>query len=205
MFSVLHEPTPADSALLEHAVAARTPWLDSTLTAVTNIGSTALSLTIFVALAFTVTALTRSWLPVLAMAVASACSTTLTSLLKLAFERPRPPYELAVPPYEHSFSFPSGHSLNAMALALILAYCATRMMHSPVTRWLTWLTAIAYPLIIGATRIFLGHHWLTDVLAGWALGVLIAGVAIALLSRAQRRNTGITPLPVPLAAGYTEP
>ena len=86
-----------------------------------------------------------------------------------------------MPPYETSMSFPSGHSLNALVIVGILAYLLIR--HFWDRSW--WLKvliivlAAVYAISMGLTRVYLGHHWLTDVLAAWVLGLAWLAVVIA--------------------------
>jgi membrane-associated phospholipid phosphatase len=77
----------------------------------------------------------------------------------------------AVPPYEHSASFPSGHALNSIALAGIVAYLLVRRQHGRLARLLTVTAAAAFAFTMGMSRVYLGHHWFTDVLVAWALGL----------------------------------
>lgn len=84
--------------------------------------------------------------------------------------RARPPQALAVPPFEVSASFSSGHTLNATVLAGLAAY----LLLIVTRRW--WLgilgvvLAFGYAATMGLSRVWLGHRWLTDVVAGWLLG-----------------------------------
>ena len=74
------------------------------------------------------------------------------------------------------YSFPSGHSMGAMAIYGLLAYLLS--LHYPRQAWLITLGAAGLILAIGASRMLLGVHWPTDVLGGYAAGacVLCAGV-----------------------------
>ena len=109
----------------------------------------------------------RDWRPGVTLAAALAGSTALYNIFKPIIERPRPPAEQAVGTYTH-WSFPSGHATQCMgffAMLLVLVCFAGR------PRLVLW--AIAAPVIVvtvGASRIYLGAHWLTDVLGGYALG-----------------------------------
>ena len=90
-----------------------------------------------------------------------------SALLNLAakhyFGRMRPDFWLSLAP-ETSFSFPSGHAMGAMTLAAVLALLAwhTRW------RWPVLLAALAFALMVGASRVYLGVHFPSDILAGWA-------------------------------------
>lgn len=82
---------------------------------------------------------------------------------KLAIGRARP--DLHHLDAVHSFSFPSGHSANAMITALALALLLSGR------RWAI-VAALAFAFAIGCTRMMLGVHWPSDVLGGWAFGAL---------------------------------
>jgi membrane-associated phospholipid phosphatase len=99
-----------------------------------------------------------------------------TPLVKEAFDRPRPDEGSAVP-LPSSDSFPSGHASGAVVTFGVLAAIG-------VERWrdrarLLWSAAVALVVSIGASRIILNVHHITDVLAGWYLG--LAWFAAALL------------------------
>ncbi len=103
------------------------------------------------------------------------------SLLKLWLERPRP--DLLLQPL-HGFSLPSGHSSAAFAFFLVLGVLAGR---GQPPRWrVTWLLLAAMPAaLIALSRVYLGVHWPTDVLAG---AVLAGCVCAACMAVAQRRR-----------------
>lgn len=97
-------------------------------------------------------------------AVASAVLAALA--LKVLAARPRPD----VVPHLGGFtgaSFPSSHAMLSIAIYGTLAVALTA---SPPARWLACLAAIALAAVIGFSRLYLGVHWPTDVLAGWCLG-----------------------------------
>jgi undecaprenyl-diphosphatase len=84
------------------------------------------------------------------------------------------------------FSFPSGHSASAFALYATLAFLLSRQLTGWSRRALL-ATGLAVALAVGTTRIYLGAHYPTDVLAGWTTAALLAATAWALTSR--RRPT----------------
>ena len=121
-----------------------------------------------------------------------ACAVTgaliLNESFKLLFHRPRPIFPWSIGD-EHTFSFPSGHSLFSVTLYGTLCWLALR--HG--TRW--WQVvpvAVALPLAIGTSRIYLGEHYPTDVLAGWLCGALWTATVILIdrrwLSSASTRQ-----------------
>lgn len=93
--------------------------------------------------------------------------------LKLAIDRPRPDFDLH-PVVTSSSSFPSGHSANSMAVYVAVALIAIPQ------RWRrpAVAAALCLSIVIGFTRSFLGVHWPTDVIGGWAWGLLVAGLAL---------------------------
>lgn len=103
---------------------------------------------------------------VLAIAGGSIAST----ILKFAFARPRP--EL-VAHLDRVFtaSFPSGHAMVSMLAWMTLASIAVRFIESHRVRVFILAAAFGLAILIGITRIYLGVHWPSDVLAGWFLGV----------------------------------
>ena len=92
-----------------------------------------------------------------------------TFILKILVARPRPLGALVV---EHSYSFPSGHATIAVAMYGFLIY----MIHSTVTNKLLRSTIVILTLLlillIGLCRLYLGVHYVTDVLAGYSIGLL---------------------------------
>jgi membrane-associated phospholipid phosphatase len=104
-----------------------------------------------------------------------AVDETLNRILKNIFDRPRPTIfeEIAT---LHSYSFPSGHAMAAVANYGMMAVVVGRLV--PPLRKPVYGGAVILALWIGLSRIYLGVHWVTDVLAGYAAGgaILFAGV-----------------------------
>ena len=104
--------------------------------------------------------------------------------LKSAFARARPPAAEALV-HAGGYAFPSGHSMASATFALALTVVAWP------TRWRVpaALLAAAFALLMGASRIYLGVHWLTDVLAGWAMAVaVVTGTELGLEIREDARR-----------------
>jgi membrane-associated phospholipid phosphatase len=87
----------------------------------------------------------------------------IVELAKLGFARPRPPTADRLADVT-SLSFPSSHATGAMmtGVALCLAFRAGRS---------AWVAALTFALAIGVTRVVLGVHWPSDVIAGWGFGL----------------------------------
>ncbi|CCH87284.1 Phosphoesterase PA-phosphatase [Modestobacter italicus] len=101
--------------------------------------------------------------------VAAAGISPLTTLLKDAVGRLRPQFADGGAGYA-SFGYPSGHASGIAALVTILLVLAWPLLEPPARR--AWLAVgAALVLLVGLTRIWLGVHYLSDVLGGWALGL----------------------------------
>lgn len=81
----------------------------------------------------------------------------------------------------NSYSFPSGHSTVAAASAGVAIVVALVVLGRPAARRAAVGVSVAFALVVGADRVFLGVHNVSDVLAGYALGALIVLTAVALV------------------------
>lgn len=103
------------------------------------------------------------------IAVAITSGMLLTNLMKRGFDRPRPDL---VPHGVHvsNASFPSGHAMMSAIVYLTLGALLARTQASKVVRIYLVTLSIFITVLVGVSRIYLGVHWPTDVLGGWALG-----------------------------------
>lgn len=105
----------------------------------------------------------------------------LSNGLKALADRARPPAALAIGHYD-SPAFPSGHATHAAAVWVMVGIVlasgtgATRQ-----RRIATWVAVGVIVVVVGVSRLYLAAHWLTDVLAGWAIGGLWALTMYSLL------------------------
>lgn len=107
------------------------------------------------------------------------------SLLKGLFERPRPTVVTHIDP-PGGLSFPSGHSTISAALYLTLAVLIARTLERRRLRVYVVAVGVGMMLLVGITRIYLGVHYPTDVLAGWTVGItwaLICGTVVRQLGK----------------------
>jgi len=112
----------------------------------------------------------------------------LSNLLKDSFDRPRPdivPHEV----YAASYSFPSGHSMLSAITYLTLGAMLARSHERKLLKAFFLLTAVFLTVVIGITRVYLGVHWPTDVLAGWTAGAVWALLCWLLARWLQSRRT----------------
>lgn len=167
-----------DQPVLDAAVSLRTPGLSHWVTEFTDLGGPVIMPVIAVALTAYAVWRWRSRTPLVLVLLTAAGALATTVLGKDVIGRARPPRELAVPPYEVSASFPSGHTLNATAVLGITAYVLLVTFASVTARWIAVVAATLLAGAMGLSRVFLGHHWLTDVIAGWLLGLLWVTVVV---------------------------
>ncbi len=110
------------------------------------------------------------------------------SAVKWFTQRPRP--EDMAPVIEASSSFPSGSSAIAVVVFATLAYLALAMGRNRAARWAPVLLALALITLVAFSRLYLGVHYLSDVIAGAALGTFWATLAAAALAQKSREAQG---------------
>lgn len=201
-----------DQPVLDAAVGARTPFRSELATDFTDLGGPVAMPIITVVVAVGLALAWRRWTPVVLMAIASLGSLAMTVSGKQLTARARPPESLAVPPFESSPSFPSGHTLNATVILGLTAYLLVVRINRK--RWRAVVILVLGLVIVGMglSRVFLGHHWLTDVVAGWAVGLgWLASVVIGhrgkvTVDRRRRGNgQGWVPDTTSISHGPTKP
>ena len=116
--------------------------------------------------------------------------TLLNWILKAVFQRPRPlPFFGLTTPT--SYSFPSGHALAAFCFYGALAALVTARLRSPLLRALVWAGAAVVIVAVGFSRLYLGMHYPSDIVAGYATGfvwVLTVASADRMFRRADQRG-----------------
>jgi undecaprenyl-diphosphatase len=119
--------------------------------------------------------------------VAVGGGVALSLLLKDVFDRPRPelvPHGTIV----HTQSFPSGHSMLSAVTYLTLGAVLARIQSSWYQKLYVLALAVAVTLAVGASRVYLGVHWPSDVVAGWAAGTTWAALVWWVTHRLQRKG-----------------
>jgi undecaprenyl-diphosphatase len=158
-------------------------WLEHAAMDFTALGSVSILLTATLA-ATGFLMLRRKWPEAGLLVAAFAGGLVLSETIKAVFGRARPPeaYRLAE---ALNPSFPSGHALLSAVVFLTLGALLARATDKRQLRGYIIGVAIVISLLVGATRIYLGVHWASDVLAGWSLGAALATI-IWLLDRLVR-------------------
>lgn len=171
--------TTVDHPVLEWLVAHRTAWLTAALTGVTNaFGPTLLPIIVAVGCGLWWWR-TRRWRDPALLVGAMLLAVGVSSVVKAIVGRPRPDEtSMTVPGVESTFSFPSGHTIGAATLVLVLGYLvwSRRGGAGALVAWV--VASAALVALVGGSRLYLGYHFTTDVLAGAALAVAVLGVVV---------------------------
>jgi undecaprenyl-diphosphatase len=147
-------------------------WLTKVMTDLTALGGVTV-LTLIVTLVVVYLTLRRKFRTALFVAASILGGWGLSSVLKLGIARPRP--EVVQHLVEVTdMSFPSGHAMLSAITYLTLGAMLSRIEERPSLRLFFPLVAVVLTLIIGLSRIYLGVHYPTDVLGGWAAGTVWA-------------------------------
>jgi undecaprenyl-diphosphatase len=130
----------------------------------------------------------RSWRELTMLAVGAGGSGLLFRLISNIVDRPRPVFETQIWEIHVIPGFPSGHASAVVAFYGLLAYFFV----PKISSWLGKATVIAGALFIalyvGFSRIFVGHHFLTDLVAGYAMGIAWSGLAYTLIEMIFRNK-----------------
>lgn len=162
-------------------------WLHVAAADVTALGSVTV-LTLLVVLAVALMASLRRWSEALVILIGAGGGVMISQGLKMAFGRERP--DLAFRAVEaFNPSFPSGHAMLSAVVFLSLGALAARFSARKRIKALALGAAVTLSLLVGLSRIYLGVHWASDVLAGWSVGATWA-MACWLAAWAWERRAG---------------
>jgi undecaprenyl-diphosphatase len=161
-------------------------WLESIFRDITALGGTAVVTLIMAAvIGFLLIAAKPGAALLISLSVTGGA--LLGPLLKIGFDRPRPDL-VAHLVQVRSPSFPSGHALLSAVTYLTAAVLLARVVGELRLKVYIMTVALIFTLLIGASRVYLGVHWPTDVLAGWLIGAVWAMVCWRIALALQRRG-----------------
>lgn len=176
------EPIGFDAAIQAWTHSLSAPWLDVLLALLTQLGGVMAIVVIAAGLVLILLSRGRQRMASIVLFGVGGAA-VINTILKLIFERTRPDvWEHLV--VEHSYSFPSGHAMasSALALAVIAITWRTRW------RWLTLVAGSAYVILIGFSRVYLGVHYPSDIVAGWCISLAWVAMVALIINRYRRQR-----------------
>jgi undecaprenyl-diphosphatase len=173
-----------DESVIRWMGAHQTKGLDAAMIEITALGTgTVVLMIVIVAALFLV--LTQHKYSAILLLVSAFGGLVLNGVLKLGFDRPRP--SIFIPAVNTvSSSFPSGHAMSAAIVYSTVAYLAARLHRSLWARLVVMLAALVLIVLICFSRLYLGVHYPSDVIAGVSIGLAWAALCMATLEGIQR-------------------
>jgi undecaprenyl-diphosphatase len=154
------------------------PSLTLAMRFITESGSTMAVIILCLSL-FLFTITRKEWaIPVASTVIVTSLSNV---ILKSLFSRERPNILQLI--YEPDYSFPSGHAMINMAFYTMIFLIANKAVKNKKLRIGISVLCVILPIIIGISRIYLGVHYASDVIAGWMLGFIISMVIFKVFER----------------------
>jgi len=176
-----------DTVVREYIYSIRNDYLTLVMTGITYLGNwQTITLLCIVFLIYKYTRISYG----IPLTIAAIISSQLKDILKHTFIRERPDIYLHLI-QQGGYSYPSGHSMTSMIFyGLVIFLCKQKMKNKTVVNTITVLFSILI-ILIGFSRIYLGVHYPTDVLAGWSLGLclLIIMSNLILIFKQKNRNS----------------
>lgn len=175
-----------DQSVFEWFVEHREPWLTTVMRLVTLLGGSAFLIPLGLALGGWFRWRSGTWRPLAQLASAYLGALVLSNSIKALVGRGRPPAAAAIGVYD-SPSFPSGHATHAAAVWIMVGVITAAAIRDRRRRVAVWIAVGAVVGLVGVTRLYLAAHWLSDVLAGWAVGGLWAVLVTVFTSPSLRK------------------
>jgi undecaprenyl-diphosphatase len=154
-----------DLKINAYMIRAANPGLTHFLGTITGLGSIYLVVMVAVIVGV-ILFIGKNWWRLLSLFLAVGIGQAVLNILKIAFQKPRPKTEMFV----FGSSFPSGHVFSATVTYGFCIYLAFRFIKNATIKWIVSALLALLILLIGFSRVYLGVHWLSDVLAGYATG-----------------------------------
>ncbi len=166
---VLEQDTQVfDTSILLTLERLQTPWLDQLMLGITVLGEPTLLVILTLSLSAALL-LRQQWAEGSMLAIAALGGAGLNVLLKNVFARARPELWKQIVDVRY-YSFPSGHAMVSLVIYGLIGYLlATYLKH--LSGWIVSITALLV-IMIGFSRLYLGVHWPTDIIAGYAAGLV---------------------------------
>lgn len=162
------------------------PWLTAAMVDMTAIGGVSV-LTLLTVLVAGYLLAARKAATALFVVAAIAGGSAISIGLKAIFVRPRPDIVAHLVQVDTT-SFPSGHAMNSAIVFLTLGTLLARTRADRATSTYLVVAAMVLTLLVGVSRVYLGVHWPSDVLAGWCVGAAWAALCSSVAQALQKRR-----------------
>lgn len=172
------EPLPLDKSVQEMFLSLRGPVVNPVIIAITHLSDTVI-IVAFCAVLLVLPNRKKYGIPV---SLAALGGLAIYKPMKHIFLRARPDVALHLVE-QGGFSFPSGHSVTSVIFYGLLVYLVNRHCENEKLRKILTVICFFLAVVIGPSRIYVGVHWPTDVLAGWCIGGAVLLVSICILER----------------------
>ncbi|MFI7542280.1 bifunctional DedA family/phosphatase PAP2 family protein [Actinoplanes sp. NPDC049599] len=185
-----------DSPVAAWLVGHRTGWLTAVMRVVTMMGSSRITVVVLLLAWFVLARDEYRWSTAAMVLTVAAGTNVLVDAIKLLITRTRPDIAdllTAAPGY----AFPSGHSAQAAATYGLVAYLLAGRLRRWEHRVGGWAGAVLLMLLVGFSRLYLGAHWLTDVLGGYALAAVWTALVVTTFGVLVRGNLPRPGAPAP--------
>ncbi len=160
-----------DRPITNYMVDHRTAWLTTTMRAITTLGSTAVLLPTIALIGLGIRNHRHTWEPLALLVITQLGAIALYDTVKVLVARPRPAVGQLVATAS-GYAFPSGHATQAAAVWGAIALTLMPTASATTAKVALGAGAATIALIVGVSRVYLGVHWTTDVIGGWALGAI---------------------------------
>ena len=166
----ISNPLPIDTTVWSDFIASRTPAINTLMAGASWLFDPKRAVVLALIIAGAVWWFLKKAMHALYILCSVVFSAANSFIIKHVYERPRPDEALRLIT-EDGYSFPSGHTtaVTALAISLVLVLTMTRVGRR--LRHLLWVAALALIVFIAVTRLYLGVHWVTDVIAGFSVGL----------------------------------
>jgi undecaprenyl-diphosphatase len=161
--------TSFDAPVVQYLSAHRLDSMTAAMKALSDAGSDLVLWVVVVLGGAILASVTRTWGPPPILALAMTGAVSLEYLLKFLVGRTRPPLLFQIIP-ANGWSFPSGHAIDSAAVYLTFAQILASTQTNSRVKFFIFALALSITFLIGVSRVYLGIHWPTDVVVGWALG-----------------------------------
>ena len=180
-------PAASDPSITSEMVAHRDQALTTLAQGASLVGSEA-SVAVLTVLVMVVLVVAHRRGTAVRVAVAMGGAAALVVGIKHLVLRARPGSVDVLGPVDHGYSFPSGHTLLSSVFVAVVVALLWRRLHSPAARVVAVVSAVLVALLVGASRVYLGYHWATDVAASWLVATAwcsLLALVLLLVPRGQ--------------------